>query len=215
VGFIIVGMEHKVLKLQKALYILHEASRAWNAKLDDTPLSLGFQRTPAEHAIYVQWNGDAQLVVGVYIDDLIITNSYCDDIKLFREKMATAFKMSDLNLLHCYLGIEVNQSVSGIFLNQCAYAMKLLESCGMAGCNSCHVPIEACLKLNKQSTQSLVDATTYWSIVRSLRYLVNIRLDLAFVVGYVSHFLEEPQEDHLAVMKRILNNVVGTSNREI
>jgi hypothetical protein len=109
------------------LYILHEASHAWNAKLDDTPLSLGFQRTPAEHAIYVQWNGDAQLVVGVYIDDLIITNSYCDDIKLFREKMAAAFKMSDLNLLHCYLGIEVNQSVSGIFLNQCAYAMKLLE----------------------------------------------------------------------------------------
>jgi hypothetical protein len=123
--------------------------------------------------------------------------------------------MSDLNLLHYYLGIEVNQSVSGIFLNQGAYAMKLLESCGMAGYNSCHVPIEARLKLNKQSTQSLVDATTYWSIVRSLRYLVNIRLDLAFVVGYVSHFLEEPQEDHLAVMKRILNNVVGTSNREI
>jgi hypothetical protein len=52
--------------------------------------------------------------------------------------------------------------------------------------------MEARLKLSKQSTQPLVDATTYQSIIRSLRYLVNIHPNLAFDVGYVSHFLEEP-----------------------
>jgi hypothetical protein len=31
---------------------------------------------------------------------------------------------------------------------------------------------------------------------------VNTHPDLAFVVGYVSHFLEEPREDHLAEVKR-------------
>jgi hypothetical protein len=50
------------------------------------------------------------------------------------------------------------------------------------------------------------------SIVRSLRYLVNTRSDLAFAVGYVSHFLEEPREDHLVAVKRILNYVAGTCN---
>jgi hypothetical protein len=40
-GFIIVGKEHKVLKLKKVLYGLHQA---WNAKLDDTLLSLDFRR---------------------------------------------------------------------------------------------------------------------------------------------------------------------------
>jgi hypothetical protein len=90
--------------------------------------------------------------------------------------------------------------------------MKILERSGMIGCNSCHVPMEARLKLSKQSTQPLVDATIYRSIIGSLRYLVNTRPDLAFAVGYVSHFLEESQEDHLAVLKKILRYVAGTCN---
>lgn len=44
----------------------------------------------------------------------------------------------------------------------------------------------------------------------SLRYLVNTRPDLAFAVGYVSRFLEEPREDHLAAVKHILRYVAGT-----
>jgi hypothetical protein len=61
------------------------------------PLSLGFLRTPSEHAIYVWRNGNVQLVVGVYVDDLIITSSDHDNIKSFKEEMAATFKMSDLN----------------------------------------------------------------------------------------------------------------------
>jgi hypothetical protein len=57
-----------------------------------------------------------------------------------------------------------------------------------------------------------VDATAYQSIVGSLSYLVNTHPDLAFVVGYMSHFLEELQEDNVAAVKRILRYVVGTSN---
>jgi hypothetical protein len=47
---------------------------------------------------------------------------------------------------------------------------------------------------------------------RALRYLVNTHPDLAFVVGYESHFLEEPQEDHLTVVKKILRYVADTCN---
>jgi hypothetical protein len=72
--------------------------------------------------------------------------------------------------------------------------------------------MEARLKLSKQSTQPLVDATAYRSIVGNLRYLVNTRPDLAFVVGYVSHFLEEPREYHHAAVKKILHYVTGTCN---
>jgi hypothetical protein len=93
-----------------------------------------------------------------------------------------------------------------------AYAMKILERSCMTGCNSCHVTMDARLKLSKQSTQPLVDTTAYRSIVGSLRYLVNTHPDLAFVVGYVSHFLEEQREDHLAAVKKILHYVAGTCN---
>jgi hypothetical protein len=75
-------------------------------KLDDTLMSLGFRRTPSEHVIYVRQNGNVKLVVRVYVDDLIITSSNCDNIRSFKE-MAAAFKMSDLDLLHYYLDIKV------------------------------------------------------------------------------------------------------------
>jgi hypothetical protein len=60
--------------------------------------------------------------------------------------------------------------------------------------------------------QPLVDATAYRSIVVSLRYLVNTRPDFTFVVGYMSHFLEEPWEDHLAAVKKIFRYVVDICN---
>jgi hypothetical protein len=153
-----------------------------------------------------------QVVVGVYVDDLIITGSDHDNIRSFKEEMATAFKMSDLGLLHYYLIIEVKQSASSISLSQGAYAMKILERNGMKGCSPYHVPKEACLKLRKQSTQPLVDATAYRTIVGSLRYLMNTRPDHAFAIGYMSRFPEEPREDHLAAVKKILRYVVGTYN---
>jgi hypothetical protein len=41
---------------------------------------------------------------------------------------------------------------------------------------------------------------------------VNTHPDLAFAVGYVSHFLEEPREDYLGTVKKILRYVAGTCN---
>ena len=43
----------------------------------------------------------------MYVDDLVITGTRCDDIRLFKKVMVAAFKMSNLVLLHYYLGIEV------------------------------------------------------------------------------------------------------------
>jgi hypothetical protein len=42
IGFFIKELEHKVLRLKKALYGLCKAPRAWNGKLNDSLLSLGF-----------------------------------------------------------------------------------------------------------------------------------------------------------------------------
>jgi hypothetical protein len=67
------------------------------------------------------------------------------------------------------------------------------------------------LKLKKESSMKKVDPTEYRSLVGSLRYLVNTRPDLAFSVGYVSRYMEEPHEDHLVAVKQILRYIAGTS----
>ncbi|XP_066357941.1 uncharacterized mitochondrial protein AtMg00810-like [Miscanthus floridulus] len=98
--------------------------------------------------------------------------------------------MNDLGALSYYLGIEVRQALT---LGQSAYASKLLERSGMAECKPCVTPMEERLKLTKASTAAKVDATLYRSIVDGLRYLVHTRPDIAFAVGYVSRFMEDPK----------------------
>ena len=85
----------------------------------------------------------------------------------------------------------------------------------MAECKSCVTPMEEWLKLTKASTTAKVNATLYRSIVDGLRYLVHMRLDIAFVVGYVSRFMEDLREDHWAVVKRLLRYVKGTVDQGI
>jgi hypothetical protein len=46
--------------------------------------------------------------VGVYVDDLVITGANNVDINTFKAEMQATFKMSDLGLLHYYLGLEVS-----------------------------------------------------------------------------------------------------------
>ena len=74
----------------------------------------------------------------------------------------------------------------------------------MAECKPCVTPMEERLKLTKASTTAKVDATLYRSIGGGLRYLVHTRPDIMFAVGYVSRFMEDPKEDHWAVVKRLL-----------
>ena len=135
-------------------------------------------------------------MVGVYVDDLIVTGARTEDINSFKREMAARFRMSDLGALSYYLGIEVRQGKEELTLGQSAYASKLLERSGMVECKPCVTPMEERLKLTKDSTAAKVDATLYRSIVGGLRYLVHTRPDIAFAVGYVSRFMEDPREDH-------------------
>jgi hypothetical protein len=128
--------------------------------------------------------------VGVYVDNLVITVNNDSEIKLFKLEMQAQFKLSDLGLLSFYLGIEVIQRNDGICLSQVAYMRKVLDKVGMQGRNPCHMPMEPRFKLSKISSAPPVDATEYREIIGSLRYLVHIRPDISFVIGYVNRFME-------------------------
>ena len=90
-GFAVKGEEHRAFRLRKALYGLRQAPRAWNAKLDATLGELGFQRCATKHALYTRRRGKEELVVGVYVDDLIVTGMRTEDINSFKREMVARF----------------------------------------------------------------------------------------------------------------------------
>jgi hypothetical protein len=101
------------------------------------------------------------LVIGVYVDDLLITGPMDEDIVKFKRDMQEQFLMSGLYLLTYNLGIEVCQDSSRITSCQSSYARKLHEKTGMLNCNPSSTPMEPRLQLIKKSSVGLVNATEY------------------------------------------------------
>jgi hypothetical protein len=110
------GQENKVYRINKALYRLRQGPRAWNIKLHSTLKNLGFARSPLEHGLYATGNSDTGLLVGVYVDDLIIIGGCTKVINTFKVQMMAQFKMSDMGTLSFYRGIEVHQK-RGVLLS--------------------------------------------------------------------------------------------------
>jgi hypothetical protein len=95
-GFIDDKHKNRVLRLHTTLYGLRQAPRAWNQKLDAELLGLGFTRCVDEHEMYTRGSRAERLIVGVYVDDLIITGGDADAIKKFKAQMLRTFRMSNL-----------------------------------------------------------------------------------------------------------------------
>ena len=90
-GYVKKGKEHLVIKLNKALYRLKQAPRAWYTRLDKCLRSLDYMRSSHEHAVYFKRSGTSHLIIGVYVDDLITTRTKNYQIEDFKAQMKKKF----------------------------------------------------------------------------------------------------------------------------
>lgn len=211
-GYIKAGNEHKVYRLKKALYGLKQAPRAWYSRLEAYFLKEGFQKCPYEHTLFYKSDCRKLLIVLVYVDDLIFTGNDSSMAEKFKKSMMVEFEMSDLGLMHYFLGIEVIQSADGIFICQRKYAREILERFYMQDCNPVCTPTEVGLKLVKDPGGKMVNSTFYKQIVGSLMYLTSTRPDIMHAVSLISRYMECPKEAHLLAAKRIFRYLNGTIN---
>lgn len=122
------------------------------------------------------------------------------------------FEMTDLGLMKYFLGVEVNQGDDGISMRQMKYAKEVLNRFLMLDCNSVKNPIVPGCVITKTGVGSKVDDSEYKSMVGSLMYLTVTRPDLMYGVCFISRFMSNPKEEHLALAKRILRYIKGTIN---
>ena len=128
----------------------------------------------------------------MYVDDLIITGNNDDHITQVKTELHASFKMTDLGLLHYYLGVEVFQRPHHIFISQSKYAADVLQRFGMQDCKPVLTPMEQNLKLSKFEGGEKVDSNTYRQLIGSLIYLTNTRPDLSYAANILSRFMQEP-----------------------
>ncbi|XP_022148887.1 uncharacterized protein LOC111017449 [Momordica charantia] len=118
--------------------------------------------------------------------------------------------MSDMGLLHFFLGLEFHQVEGGIFISQRKYAKGILNKFGMFNCKPATTLMNMNEKLQQEDGVEMTDATKFRSLVGGLIYLTHTRPDIAFSVGVISRFMQHPSKNHFGAAKQVLRYIAGT-----
>ncbi|CAL8092095.1 unnamed protein product [Prunus armeniaca] len=209
-GFMVKNKEDRVYRLKKALYGLKQAPRAWYEEINSYFTKAGFQRSPSEATLYVKAVESGILIVSLYVDDIIYTRSSKALMMEFKTEMMRQYEMTDLGLLHHFLGLGVIQTESYIFLHQKKYAKTLLDKFGFKDCKAVATPLAINEKLSKEDGSEQADEGVYKQIVGSLLYLTATRLDIMFAASLLARFMHGPTRKHMGTAKRVLRYIQGT-----
>ncbi|GJW46283.1 putative ribonuclease H-like domain-containing protein [Tanacetum coccineum] len=108
----------RVYKVEKALYGLHQAPRAWYETLLTYLLDNGFERGKIDKTLFIKrYKGDI-LLVQVYVDDIIFGSTKKDLCNAFEKSMHEKFQMSSMGELTFFLGLQVQQKKDDILLDK-------------------------------------------------------------------------------------------------
>nr|GEY26663.1 hypothetical protein [Tanacetum cinerariifolium] len=120
--------------------------------------------------------------------------------------------MSMMGEMTFFLGLQVNQSPCGIFINQSKYVLEILKKYRMESCDPVGTPMEIKDKLDLDRNGTPVDATKYRSMIGALMYLTSSRPDIVHATCLCARYQAKPTEKHLKEVKRIFRYLWGTVN---
>nr|GEV76639.1 hypothetical protein [Tanacetum cinerariifolium] len=177
-GFIDADLQSHFYKLKKALYGLKQAPRAWYDEMPTFLLQNGFSKGTIDPMLFTRRFDDDILVVQVYVDDIIFGSTDPRYATLFSDLMKIRFEMSMMGEMMFFFGLQVNQSPSGIFINQSNYMNEILKKYGLNTYDITGTPMDIKDKLDLEQIGTPVDATKYRSMIGALMYLTSSRPDI-------------------------------------
>lgn len=195
----------KVCKLVKSLYGLKQSPRAWFGRFAKFVTKCGYKQCQSDHTLFVKLSTEKKIaVLIVYVDDIILTGDFEEELQVLKQRLAQEFDIKDLGSLKYFLGMEIARSREGIAVTQRKYVLDLLMETGMLGCKPADTPMDSSKKFGTESESVPVDRGRYQRLVGRLIYLSHTRPDIGFAVSLVSQFMNNPREEHMEAVYRIL-----------
>lgn len=214
----------KVWRLKKSMYGLKQSGRAWNKKLDGTLKEIGLRQSKADACIYYKKTKDSILIVGIYVDDMLILADGDNTMSKVKAELSARFQMTDLGEARHLLGIRItrDEAEGEVRIDQEAYIRKMLEKFKMMDCKPVSTPNDPNQKLTKEDLPMGDDEANemskvpYKEAIGSLLYASQAtRPDIAYAVGLVSRFCQQPRRIHWVAVKRILRYLRGTLSAKL
>ena len=104
-----------ICKLNKAIYGLKQAPKAWNATLSQALLKWGFVNSHSDSSLFMFRQQTSVILLLVYVDDVILTgnnNSLIQDLITSLDKQ---FALKDFGCLCYFFGFQINYLDSVLF----------------------------------------------------------------------------------------------------
>ena len=213
------GGDAPFVKLKKALYGLKQASRIWNNNIDEFMKELEFKQSIVEPCIYIFGELDTKVIVGIYVDDLIIASPSLDQIQFVKNALMIKYSMKDLGELNTIIGIKVIRDRDGISMNQGKYIDAIVDRFNMNDAYAAYVPMLSNIKFTSymDPLYDPIDLTTedipYRQAVGALLYATQCtRPDINFSVSKVSQYMNCYSIPHWQAVEQIIRFLKTTKD---
>ena len=177
-----------VYKLDKYLYELKQAPRAWYETLSKFLLESNFTKGTIDKMFFYRKVKDDSLLVQIYVDDIIFGSTNENLSAKFSTLIQSKYEMSMMGELHFFLGLQVKQIEDGFFIIQFKYVRDLLKKLDLQECTTTKTPMVTATKLESNPKGKFVDHSSYIGMIGSLLYLTASRPDIMFSTCLCARF---------------------------
>ena len=202
--------------LQKALYGLRQAPRAWFARLKKELEGIGAAASEADPGFYFIIIKGETIYILVYVDDILIAGKAKESVNSVKSSLQAIFDIRDLGDAGTFIGMEImrDRQAGSLKISQKRMASELVTKYGLNDSKIKDTPLSTNIKLSK-SDGVLLDKEKfrYSELVGSLLYLsVCTRPDISQAVGALSRYMATPTEAHWQAAKAVVRYIAGTTD---
>eukprot|EP00644_Phytophthora_capsici_P005947 jgi/Phyca11/37299/gw1.2.101.1 len=177
-------------------------------------VNYGFKQCKTEHCLYF-YNKDGEFAIALlYVDDILCATKSDAFKKRMFEILDLDYGQKGQGLLNTYMGVQVELNNDSIKIHQTKYRLEIIERFNFGDSHPSRIPMGDQHKISTSISGSrwLRMTNVSMSLVgRVFDVPICTRPDLAFVVGQLSRYVQNPTQQHIGAAKRVLRNLIGTN----
>ena len=202
----------KVVRLNKSLYGLKQASRSWHAHLTTCLKTLGFQQCLVDACVFrLVEERRVAIIAVVHVDDILAVGlkSRCD---VFGDELNRMVPVKNLGEIRWYGGCHYTREreMGTLTISQKMFADELVKKFCVTSTQS--VPLRVGVKLEDFDEDEIIKNWPFRELVGSLMWLsVSTHPDISNAVRAVARYCTAPRAIHWKAALGILEYMNGTS----
>lgn len=212
-----------LVKLNKALYGLHQSALCWYNELTSTLISIGYNISLYDAGIAIIKSNEGKLIgfTAIHVDDILAGGDMVTINKLLNglESKYNKIEVQKGNTLQ-YLGMKLERNrennIKSIFISQPGYTDEIIRTMIPPVEKVYETPYTSDILMihsenNQQNKLNDKDKKFFRSQLMKLLFLTRSRADIKFPTIMLTTKMEEPTNNDMVHLQRIVGYLSGTS----